>query len=80
METEQSLNNSMDSAKKHYSSMFFLPSYRKALLAIAVICIAGVSLSAFTLFPSISSLFLGLSLFAVTFIAEFVTSKIILKM
>ena len=79
METERSLNHSMDSAKKHYSSMFFLPSYRKALLGVAVICIAGVSLSSFAFFPSISSLALGISLFIVTFFADSVTSKIILK-
>lgn len=79
METERSLNNSMDSAKKHYSSMFFLPSYRKALFAVAAICIAGVSLAAFVLFPPLSSLILGISLFAVTFFADSATSKIILK-
>jgi putative membrane protein len=79
MEKDNSLNTSMDSAKKHYSSMFFLPSYKKALLAVALVCVAGVSLSAFTLFPSINSLILGISLFAVTFLADSVTSKIVLK-
>lgn len=79
MASESSLNHSMDSAKKHYSSMFFLPSYKKALLAVAVICIAGVSLSSFALLHSISSLVLGISLFAITFFADSVTSKIFLK-
>jgi len=79
METDTSLNTSMDSAKKHYSSMFFLPSFKKALLAVAVICIAGVSLSAFTIFHSISSLILGFSLFVVTYLSDSVTSKIVLK-
>ena len=83
MATENSLNHSMNSALKHYSSMFFLPSYKKALLVIAVICIAAVGLSTFALFPSAqgltSSLVLGISLFALTLIADLVMSKIILK-
>jgi putative membrane protein len=79
METERSLNHSMDSAKKHYSSMFSLPSYRKALLAVAVICIAGVSLSSFVFLHSLSSLALGISLFALTLFADSIVSKIILK-
>lgn len=79
METENSLNHSLNSAKKHYSAMFFLPSYRKALLAVAVICIVGVSLSSFALFPSISSLALGVSLFVMTFLADSIVSKVVLK-
>ncbi len=79
MATEQPLNNSIDSAKKHYSSMFTLPSYRKALLALAVICIAGVSLLSFAVFPSIASLILGISLFAVTFLGDSAINKIILR-
>lgn len=79
MASENSLNHSMDSAKRHYSSMFFLPSLNKALLAVALICIVGVSLSTFVLFPLIRSLILGISLFAVTFLVDLVTSKIVLK-
>jgi putative membrane protein len=79
MASESSLNHSIDSAKRHYSSMFFLPSFNKALLAVAIICIAGVSLSAFTLFHSINSLILGISLFTVTLLADLVANKIILK-
>jgi hypothetical protein len=72
--TEDSLNHSMNSALKHYSSMFFLPSFKKAVATIAIICIGGVGLSTFFLtlqLPSlslvdglVSSLFLGFSLFA----------------
>jgi putative membrane protein len=82
MATEDSLNHSMNSALKHYSSMFFLPSYKKSLLAIAVICIVVVGLSTFALFPSeglANSLALGFSLFALTLIADSVMSRIILK-
>ena len=81
MATEDSLNHSMNSALKHYSSMFFLPSSRKAVAAIAVLCIGVVGLSTFALFLSveglISSLFFGVSLFAATLLFDYVTSKIV---
>ena len=80
MASETSLNHSMGSAIKHYSSMFFLPSYKKTLLSVGLICIAGVSLSVFVLFHSISSLFLGISLFALTFFADSIVSKVILNL
>ena len=82
MATEDSLNHSMNSALKHYSSMFSLPSYKKSLLAIAAICIVVVGLSTFALLPSeglTNSLALGFSLFVLTLIADSVMSKIILK-
>jgi putative membrane protein len=83
MATEDSLNHSMNSALKHYSSLFFLPSYKKSLLAIAIISIVVVGLSTFALFPSIqgltSGLVLGISLFALTLVADSVMSRIILK-
>jgi putative membrane protein len=87
MATEDSLNHSMNSALKHYSSMFFLPSSRKAVGAVAGLCIGVVGPSTFALFLSIeglisnlfigliSSLFLGVSLFATTIIFDYVTSK-----
>jgi putative membrane protein len=81
MATEDSLNHSMNSALKHYSSMFFLPSFRKAVGAIAGLCIGVVGFSTFVLFLSIegliSSLFFGISLFATTLIFDYVTSKIV---
>jgi putative membrane protein len=80
--TEDSLNHSMNSALKHYSSMFFLPPFKKAVAAIAIICIGGVGLSTFALFFSVdglvSSLFLGVSLFAAILFADYVISKIVL--
>jgi putative membrane protein len=79
MATEHSLNNSMDSAKKHYSSLFLLPSYKRVLLSVAIVCIGGVSLCIFTVFPSISSLAFGFSLFAITYISVTIVSKLILK-
>ncbi len=79
MAPDNSLNTSMDSAKKHYSSMFTLPFFKTAFLAVAATCIVGVSLTAFARFPLISSLVLGISLFALTFLADSVTSKVVLK-
>jgi putative membrane protein len=86
--TEDSLNHSMNSALKHYSSMFFLPAFQKAVAAIAVICIGGVGLSTFALtlqLPSLSlidglirSFFLGVSVFAAVLFADYVISKIVL--
>jgi putative membrane protein len=79
--TEDPLNHSMNSALKHYSSMFFLPSFRKAIVSIAVLCIGVVGLSTFALFLSVeglmSSLFLGVSLFATTLLFDYVTSTIV---
>ncbi len=76
---EKSLNRSMDSAKKHYSSMFFLPSLKTATLAVAVICIAGVSLSAYALFPQINSLLLGIAVFALSTVTSLLVSQVFLK-
>ncbi|UCF44798.1 MAG: DUF2070 family protein [Candidatus Bathyarchaeota archaeon] len=81
MATEDSLNHSINIALKHYSSMFFLPSFRKAVIAVALLCIGVVGLSTFALFLSveglISSLFFGFSLFAATLLFDYVTSKIV---
>ena len=79
MENERSLNASLDSAKKHYSSMFSLPSLKKALFAVGITCIAGVNIVDFVLFPSITSLLLGFSLFAVTLLADSAISQLVLK-
>ena len=79
METDSSLNHSMDNAKKHYSSLFFLPSYKKAVLSSATLCIVGVSLAALVFFPAINSVVLGISLFLATFIVDSVVSKTLLK-
>ncbi len=69
----------MDNAKKHYSSLFFMPSYRKALLSMAATCIIGVTLTAYALFPSLNSLILGISLFAVTLIADLTMNRALLR-
>jgi putative membrane protein len=81
--TEDSLNHSMNSALKHYSSMFFLPSFQKSIAALALICVGGVGLSTFVLFPSVDglvrSLFLGVSLFATVLLADYMLNKTVLR-
>ena len=78
-----SLNHSMNSALKHYSSLFFLPTFRKAVATVALICIGGVGFSTSVLFFSVtgllSSLSLGVSLFAAIILADYITSKLVLR-
>jgi putative membrane protein len=83
--TEDSLNHSMNSALKHYSSMFFLPSFKKAVATLAIVCVGGVGISTFALtltLPSLSlvdglfiGLFLGFSVFAAVLLADYIISK-----
>lgn len=81
MATDDSLNQLMNNAKRHYASLFFLPSFKKALVAIAIMCtIVGVS--SIALFPSIDGLINGLllavTLFAVNFFFDWFLSKAVL--
>ena len=80
--TDASLNQSINNAQRHYASLFTLPSFKKALVALAAIClITGVS--TVIVFPSIqgltNGLLLGAELFAVNFIVDFFLTKKILK-
>ncbi|MCW4008464.1 MAG: DUF2070 family protein [Candidatus Bathyarchaeota archaeon] len=83
MAAEVSLNHSMNKAVKHYSSMFFLPSFRKSISLIAVLCVGVVGLSTLALVPAfdnlVSILFFGISLLAITVLFDYVTSRIILR-
>jgi len=80
--TGNSMNHSINKAAKHYASLFFLPTFKKALLVAAVLCIGIVGLSTVALFPSfdglVNSLFFGISLFAVTILSDYIISKIVL--
>ena len=81
METDNSLNHSIDSAKKHYSSMFSLPSIKKALVAVAVLCTV-IGVLSYAAVPSqglTGALLLVVSLFAVTIAADLLMSKALLK-
>ena len=81
--TGNSLNESMGSAIKHYSSLFFLPSFRKTLAALAAVCIGAVGISNTVLFPSfdglVHGLSLGLSLFALTLLSDYITTNLVLR-
>ncbi|MCX8153939.1 MAG: DUF2070 family protein [Candidatus Bathyarchaeota archaeon] len=71
----------MNKAVKHYSSMFFLPSFRKSISLTALLCmIIGLSVS--VLAPaqnSANTLFLGFSLFGLTILFDYVTSNFVLR-
>jgi putative membrane protein len=79
MPTEGSLNHSMDNAKKHYSSLFTVPSVKKSYLFLFIVCAVGVTLTAYTLTPSIYSAALGIGLFTVTILTDLLVSKILLR-
>jgi putative membrane protein len=81
--SESSLNHSMNSALKHYSSMFFLPSLKKAIAGLAVICIGIVGFSTFALFRSVEGIIagflLGVALFGDSLVFDYVVSEFILR-
>ncbi len=81
MVTEDSLNQSMNKARSHYSSLFFLPSFKSALIGVASICLLAGALTVL-LYPSIESLvtglLLGASVFLLNFLIDWVISKKIL--
>ena len=81
METNSSLNRSIDEAKKHYSSLFSLPSFETALVGTAALSFI-IALLSYVASPSLElfgALALGLSLFALTFAADLIVSKAILR-
>lgn len=73
----------MDNAVKHYSSLFKLPSYKRVAAFMAVTCFVGSLLSTVPLFRLTEGvykgLFLGLSLFLVNFIFDWIVSMIVLR-
>ncbi len=76
------LNQSMNKAQRHYSSLFFLPSFKVSLAITAAVCITTGILTAL-LFRGVaglaSGLFLGLGLFAFSLIVDIVLSRVVLK-
>ncbi len=82
MSTDSSLNQSINNAQRHYSSLFFLPSFKKAIIAIAIICFA-TGLTSVVFFPSLEGLteglLLGAVLFALNLAVDFFLSKVVLK-
>jgi putative membrane protein len=81
MASENSLNQSIDNAARHYSSLFFLPSFKKALVALAALCFV-MGFSTLAVHPSqglTGALVLGLSFFVLTLLADIAMNKIILR-
>ena len=80
---EDSLNQSMDKAVQHYSSLFKLPSYKKVVCLLALVCVGIGWLSTIFFSPLDESLLKGfyfsLSLFIITLILDSLTTKVILK-
>ncbi len=83
MASAKSLDESMNSARRHYSSLFFLPSFKKAIIAVASLCVVGGGLSTVVLFASIggfvNGLFLGASLLVVNLFFDYVVSNVVLR-
>lgn len=81
--SDKSLNQSMNSAQKHYSSLFFLPSLRLSLGWVAALCMGVIGISTFLLLGSLDwlalSVLLGAALFAVTLFSDYVSSSVVLK-
>lgn len=73
--TADSLNQSMNRAVQHYSSLFKLPSYKKMLILQALMCVGGGLLSAIILFPYYEGLVSGLSLSVSLFLANFIADN-----
>ncbi len=78
-ETQSSLSNSMGNAKKHYSSLFSLPSYGRSLVIVAAICLVGITITAYAVTQNILSLALGTAVFAVAALTDLLVTKAILK-
>ncbi|MGB9713464.1 MAG: DUF2070 family protein [Candidatus Bathyarchaeales archaeon] len=77
------LESSIEKAVKHYSSLFLLPSLRKAVILLALLCVSIGLLSTVALFNRIegfvNGLILGVSLFSISLITDYFTAKILLR-
>jgi putative membrane protein len=73
----------MDTAVKHYGSLFKLPSYKRVVLYLALVCLVGAIISTGALFRSFEGLvygvLLGFSLFLTTLVVDYAMSKLVLK-
>jgi len=82
-DSQDSLTQSMDAAVKHYASLFRLPSYRRVVLYLALICFVVALVSADAVFGSYDGLayglLLGFSLFLITFVTDYAVSRLVLR-
>ncbi|MGQ9640834.1 MAG: DUF2070 family protein [Candidatus Bathycorpusculaceae bacterium] len=73
----------INKAVKHYSSLFLLPSLKRAVLILALLCVSSGLLFTTALFRSIdglvNGLLLGFSLFSINLTLDCVTTKILLR-
>ncbi len=80
MEDTNSLNHSIDDAKKHYSSLFTLPTLKITLAATAAVCfVIGLLTYAAPSQGLIRAVLLALSLFALTIASDLIISKLVLS-
>jgi putative membrane protein len=79
----QNLEYSINKAVEHYSLLFFLPSLKRTLLLLALLCVSGGLVSTIALFPSIEGvldgLFLGFLLFAINLLIDLAMAKTLLR-
>jgi putative membrane protein len=80
--TEDSLRRSMDKAVSRYPSLFRLPSTRRVLSLLPLLCVGGGLLSILILFPSLLGLYCGLllgcALLVTSLFADYATNTLIL--
>jgi len=80
---KSSSERSIEKAVKHYSSLFWLPSLRKVIILLGLLCVLSGLLSAVTLFNQsegfVNGLILGFSLFSISLIHDYLTAKILLQ-
>jgi len=80
---EDPFNHYLDTTVKHYSMLFWLPSLRKVLLFLMLICVGGSLLLAnafFALFDGlVKGLILGFSLFSISLICDYAISAFVLR-
>lgn len=83
MAVEGSLKQSMDKAVERYSSLFKLPSRRKILLLLVVLCVSCGWVSTLVLIPSpnglIGGLLLGLGFLVVNLIVDYIVKSFVLE-
>lgn len=79
MAVEGSLNQSLDKAVKHYSSLFELPSSKKMLLFLTLTCLFSGLFPALFFFPFADGLFLGLLLLVVDLIFSYAISRMVFR-
>ncbi|MBS7620968.1 DUF2070 family protein [Candidatus Bathyarchaeota archaeon] len=78
-----SLNHHLDRAAKHYSSLFRLPSYKRIVQLLALLCMASSFLSTFSFTPPslwlTYGLLLGFAFFSITLLTNYFLAMFVSK-